>query len=98
MRKLAAYSLAIILTLSLIFLPSVSTWSTVTAQSGVPEIKRLGPNVITAGTRTFTIRLQGRGFAKDANVLFDGVVLASPRVFNKGKLLLAEVNASLIAS
>jgi sugar lactone lactonase YvrE len=98
MRKLAACSLAIILPLSLIFLPGLSNWSIVSAQSGAPEIKRLGPNVITAGTRTFTIRLQGRGFAKDANVLFDGVALASPRVFSKGKLLLAEVNASLIAS
>lgn len=98
MRKLAACALAIILPLSLIFLPGVSNWSIVSAQSGAPEIKRLGPTVITAGTRTFTIRLQGRGFAKDANVLFDGVALALPRVFSKGKLLLAEVNASLIAS
>ena len=98
MRKLAACSLAIILILSVIFLPSVSKWSAVSAQSGAPEIRRLRPGIVTAGTRTFTIRLEGRGFASDANVLFDGVALASPRVFRKGKLLLAEVNASLIAS
>src|SRR5712692_7585767 len=98
MRKLAAYSLAVILPLSLIFLPGVCRWSAVRAQSSAPEIRRLRPGIITAGTRTFTIRLEGRGFARDANVLLDGVTLASPRVFSKGKLLLAEVNASLIAS
>jgi sugar lactone lactonase YvrE len=98
MRKLAAYSLAVILSLSLIFLPDVSQGSAVRAQSGAPEIKRLRPGIITAGTRTFTIRLEGRGFASDARVLWDGVALASPRVFGKGKLLLAEVDASLIAA
>jgi sugar lactone lactonase YvrE len=98
MRKLAAYSLAVILSLSLIFLPYVSQGSAVRAQSGAPEIKRLRPGIITAGTRTFTIRLEGRGFASDARVLWDGVALASPRVFGKGKLLLAEVDASLIAA
>src|SRR6185295_17743922 len=40
----------------------------------------------------------GRRFADGANVLFDGVPLASPRTSRKGKVLLAEVNASLIAS
>ena len=98
MRKLATYSLAIILPLSLIFLPDVCQWSAVRAQSSAPEIRRLRPGIITAGTRTFTIRLEGRGFASDANVLLDGVALASPRVFIKGRLLLAEVNASLVAS
>jgi sugar lactone lactonase YvrE len=98
MRKLAAYSLAIIFLLSLIFLPSVSQWSAVSAQSSAPEIRRLRPGIITAGTRTFTIRLEGRGFTSDANVLFDGVALPSARVFRKGRLLLAEVNSSLIAS
>ena len=98
MRKLAAYSLAVILPLSLIFLPGVFQWSAVRAQSSAPEIRRLRPGIITAGTRTFTIRLEGSGFASDANVLFDGVTLASPRVFRKGRLLLAEVDALLIAS
>jgi sugar lactone lactonase YvrE len=98
MRKLAAYSLAVILPLSLLFLPGVCQWSAVRAQSSAPQIRRLRPGIITAGTRTFTVRLEGSGFASDANVLFDGVTLASPRVFRKGRLLLAEVDASLIAS
>src|SRR6185503_4585094 len=39
-----------------------------------------------------------RRFASDADVLFDGVPLASPRMSKNGKVLLAEVDASLIAS
>ncbi|MEK6324562.1 MAG: hypothetical protein AABN33_23215 [Acidobacteriota bacterium] len=98
MRKAVAYSLASILVLSWVFLPGVSERSAVQAQEAAPELKRVRPSVITAGTRTFTIRFEGRRFASGANLLFDGVPLASPRVSTKGRVLLAEVNASLIAS
>ena len=97
MRKLVVYLLAAILVFSYLFLPSLTERLTVWAQEG-PDLKKIHPSVITAGTRTFTIRLDGRRFVDGANVLFDGVALASPRISRKGKVLLAEVDASLIAS
>src|SRR4029434_6524860 len=76
----------------------VSEHSAVHAQQSAPEVRRVRPEVVTAGTRTFTLRLEGRFFVNGANVLFDGVALPSPRVSTKNKVLLAEVNALLIAS
>jgi sugar lactone lactonase YvrE len=98
MRKLVVYLLAAILVFSSLFLPSLTGRLTVRAQEGAPDLKKIHPSVITAGTRTFTIRLDGRRFVDGANVLFDGVALASPRISKKGKVLLAEVDALLIAS
>jgi sugar lactone lactonase YvrE len=98
MRKLVAFWLASVLALSWVLLPGVTERSVVRAQDEGPSIKRLRPDVITAGTRSFTIRLEGHGFDDAANVLFDGVPLPSPRTTNKHKVLLAEVNASQIAS
>ncbi len=97
MRKVVAYFLAAIVA-SWVLVPSVSRRLTVQAQDAGPTIRRLRPGVITSGTRTFTMRLDGSGFADGANILFDGVALASPRTSTKHKVLLAEVNASLIAS
>jgi sugar lactone lactonase YvrE len=97
MRKVAAYFLAAIVA-SWVFVPSVSRRLTVEAQDAAPTIRRLRPGLITSGTRTFTIRLDGNGFVDGANVLFDGVALASPRISTKHRVLLAEVDASLIAS
>jgi sugar lactone lactonase YvrE len=99
MRKAVAYSLVLITVLSWVFLPVVSEHYSVRAQNEAPTIRRIRPEVITAGTQTFTMRLDGGGFLDGANILFDGVPLASPRVTTKkGRILLAEVAASLIAS
>jgi sugar lactone lactonase YvrE len=99
MRKAVAYSLVLILVLSWVFLPVVSERSAVHAQDAAPALRRVLPRVVTAGTQTFTMRLDGKGFVSGANILFDGVPLASPRVSaKKGRILLAEVDASLIAS
>jgi sugar lactone lactonase YvrE len=99
MRKAVAYSLVLILVLSWMFLPVASHHSAVHAQNGAPTLHRVLPGVVTAGTPTFTMRLDGSGFVSGANILFDGVPLASPRVSaKKGRILLAEVDASLIAS
>ena len=98
MRKAVAFSITAVLIFSWLFIPGLTDRLTVSAQDDAPEIKKLRPNQITAGTRTFTIRLEGRRFAEGANVLFDGVPLASPRIARKGKILLAEVDASLIAT
>jgi sugar lactone lactonase YvrE len=97
MKKVVIYSLVLVLALSWVFLPG-SEHSAVHAQDAAPELRRVRPGVITAGTRTFTIRLDGLHFVSGANVLFDGAALPSPRVSTKGRVLLAEVNASLIAS
>ena len=97
MKKVVVYFTATAFVLSLMLAPSVTEGLAVHAQEG-PVLKKLHPRVITAGTRTFTIRLDGRRFATGANVLFDGVALASPRISKNGKVLLAEVDASLIAS
>lgn len=98
MRKAVAYLLSAVLVFSWLLVPGLSERFAVRAQEGAPDLKKIRPNIITAGTRTFTIRLEGRRFATGANVLFDGVALASPRTTKKGKALLAEVDASLIAS
>jgi len=98
MRKAVVFSLGLMLVLSSVFLPTLSERATVYAQDASPQLKRVGPRMVTAGTRTFTIRLDGRGFVSGANVLFDGVALASPRVSTKGRVLLAEVDASLVAT
>ena len=98
MRKSVAYFIAIVLGFSGLFLPGVTERLSVRAQAETPSLKKIHPNVVTAGTRTFTIRLDGRKFASGANVLFDGVPLASPRISKNGKILLAEVDASLIAT
>ena len=98
MRKSVTYLSVAILSLSTLFLPGVTEVLNVRAQAEAPALKKIHPTVITAGTRTFTIRLDGRRFASDADVLFDGVPLASPRMSKNGKILLAEVDASLIAT
>lgn len=97
MRKAVTYFLAVMLAF-LVFVPHVSRRLTVEAQDSAPVIRRLRPGIVTSGTRTFTMRLDGNGFADGANILFDGVALASPRISTKHRVLLAEVDASLIAS
>lgn len=97
MRKVVAYFLAAIVAFW-VFVPSVSRRLAVQAQDSAPTIRRLRPGIITSGTRTFTVRLDGNGFVDGANILFDGVALPSPRITTKHRVLLAEVDASLIAS
>jgi sugar lactone lactonase YvrE len=98
MRKVVIYLLTSVLTLSWVFLPGVSRQATVSAQQAAPELARVRPDTISAGSPTFTIRLEGRSFESGAKVLFDGVALDSSRVTKKGKVLLAEVDASAVAN
>jgi hypothetical protein len=98
MRKAVVSLLAVMMVLSMALWPDVSKQSVVRAQEEAPQLRRLRPKIITAGTQTFTMRIEGRGFVSGSNILFDGVPLASPRINPKGKLLLAEVDASLIAA
>ena len=98
MKKSVRYIAVFVLSFSGLFLPDVIHELNVRAQAEAPSLKKMRPRTVTAGTRTFTIRLEGKRFASGANVLFDGVPLASPRIQRKGKLLLADVDASLVAS
>ena len=98
MRKAVAYWLAAVLTLSWIFLPGITKQMTVSAQQAAPELRRVRPDIISAGSPTFTVRLEGKSFESGAKVVLDGVALSSSRVSKKGKLLLAEVDASVVAT
>ena len=98
MRKSVTYIAVIVLSFLALFFSGVTHRFNVRAQAEAPSLKKILPKIVTAGTRTFTIRLEGRRFASGANVLFDGVPLASPRITKKGRSLLAEVDASLVAS
>lgn len=98
MRKVVAYCLTIALAVSLGLLPSLSNQNTVSAQAGAPQLKRIRPRTISTGSPTFTLRLEGKGFAAGSTVLLDGVPLTSSRISSKGKLLLAEVDASVLAN
>src|SRR5205085_10590762 len=55
------------------------------------------PDTITAGTPTFTIRVDGRGFVDGSVIVLDGQPLASSRVESK-KIIVAEVDASVVAA
>lgn len=69
------------------------------AQGETPLIKKIGPDIITAGSRTFTLRVTGRRFAQGAKIKLDGIPLDSTRVLDKkGRTALAEVDASVVAS
>lgn len=94
MRKAVVFSLAAIFALSLIGVPR----AVVRAQDATPTLKRVRPDQISAGAPTFTVRLEGKRFVSGAKVLFDGVALASSRVSRNGKLLLAEVDAAVVAA
>lgn len=98
MRKLFAGLVVILLAVSLIAPSGLASRQDVGAQVSEPLLKKLRPEVVTAGTRTFTVRLEGKRFEEGAQVLFDGVALATSRINPKGKLLLADVDESLIAA
>ncbi|HEU4391532.1 MAG TPA: SMP-30/gluconolactonase/LRE family protein [Blastocatellia bacterium] len=62
-----------------------------------PELRRVKPDKITAGTPTYTIRLEGRNFLAGAKVVLDGTALPS-RVNANNRVLLAEIDASVAAN
>src|SRR5689334_8059378 len=98
MRKAVVFILMAAFALSFVFLTGMSESSRVWSQDDAPQLIKLRPKVITTGTQTFTLRIDGKRINSAANILFDGVPLASPRVTPKGKQILAEVDASLVAS
>jgi len=98
MRKLFACLSLFLVAVSLVAPAGFATdGGQVSADQVVPVLKRLRPEVITAGTRSFTVRLEGKKFEEGAQILFDGAVLSSSRRASS-KILLADVDASAIAS
>ncbi len=98
MRKLVAYLLTVSLALFGSFLLATSNQTSVHAQEAAPELNRIGPDTIAAGSPTFTIRLKGANFADGATVLLDDAALDSSRTSSKGKVLLADIDESVIAN
>lgn len=70
----------------------------VNAQASAPTLKRISPDTITAGTATFTLRFTGTNYDPAAKAVVDGVPLDSSRVSRKGKVLLAEIDPSVVAN
>jgi sugar lactone lactonase YvrE len=77
-------------------LPELSRRGTVRADDA-PELNKLGPETITTGTPTFTIRIDGRNFVTGSVIVLDGQPLASTRVVSK-KIIVAEVDAAVVAA
>ncbi|HST23150.1 MAG TPA: SMP-30/gluconolactonase/LRE family protein [Blastocatellia bacterium] len=98
MKKAVVYSLAAVFILSLVFLPELQPRATVHAQQAAPKLNRVRPDKISSGAPTFTIKLEGKNFAAGSKILLDGVPLASSRGTKNGKVLLAEVDASVVAN
>src|SRR5215212_8717884 len=100
MRKVVVFSLLAAFVLSALLVPNPLTQPSAYAQAAAPTLNKfIAPEVVPAGSNGFTIRLEGRNFVEGAQVLLDGVPLASPRLSGKkGKVLLAEVPASVVAS
>lgn len=65
-------------------------------EAAPPDLRRLNPETITAGAPTFTIRLVGRSFVSGSQAVLDGVPLGSSRTNTNGRILLAEVDSSVV--
>jgi sugar lactone lactonase YvrE len=98
MRKFVVYFLTAVLTVSGLLTPGLLGEKSAYAQASAPSIKRLRPEIITAGSDSFTLRVEGSSFQAGADLLFDGVPLDSPRVFRKNRTILAELGAAAIAT
>jgi sugar lactone lactonase YvrE len=62
-----------------------------------PELRRMNPDTVTAGAPTFTLRCIGRNFVAGSRIVVDGAPLTS-RVNENGRILLAEIDSSVVAS
>jgi sugar lactone lactonase YvrE len=96
MRKLIGFVL-LSLFAACSLLPNLS--ESVKGQAAAPPLlRRIKPPTITTGAPTFTIRLEGKDFVAGAQVLVNGAPLASSRVNFNGRILLAEIDESLVAA
>jgi sugar lactone lactonase YvrE len=98
MRKSSKYLVGIGLAIISVFAAGRSLTGSVRAQVSTPTLNKVLPKIISAGAPTFSVRLQGTGFDPNAQVLLDGNALPSSRVTRKNKIVIAEVDASVVAS
>src|SRR5215831_17440605 len=98
MRKSSRYLVAIGLAIIAVIAAGRSLTGSVRAQISTPTLNKFLPKIISAGAPTFSVRLQGTGFDPKAQVILDGNALPSSRVTRKGKTILAEVDASVVAN
>src|SRR5215468_2228202 len=98
MRKSSKYLVGFGLAIISDFAAGRSLTGSVRAQVSTPTLNKFLPKIISAGSPTFSVRLQGTGFDPKAQVILDGNALPSSRVIRKGKIILAEVDASVVAS
>ncbi len=98
MRKFVVYFLTAVLTVSGLLTPGLLSEKKAYAQASAPFLKGLRPDIIAAGSDSFTLRVEGNSFQDGAQILFDGTPLPSPRVFRKGRTILAELAAAAIAT
>jgi sugar lactone lactonase YvrE len=98
MKKSSKYLVAVGLTVVSVFVLGRLLNGGVRAQVSTPVLNKFLPKIIAAGSPTFSVRLQGTGFDPKAQVILDGNALPSSRVTRKGKIVLAEVDASVVAN
>jgi sugar lactone lactonase YvrE len=98
MRKSSKYAVAFGFAILSVFAAGRILNEDARAQVSAPTLNKLLPKFITAGSPTFSVRLQGTGFDPKAQVILDGNALPSSRVTRKGKIILAEVDASVVAN
>ena len=98
MRKSSKYLVGFGLAIISVFAAGRSLTGSVRAQVSTPTLNKFLPKIISAGAPTFSVRLQGTGFDPKAQVLLDGNALPSSRVTRKNKIIIAEVDASVVAN
>src|SRR5262249_21236287 len=98
MRKSSKYLVAFGLVTVSVFVVGRFLGGDVRAQVSTPTLTKFLPKIIAAGAPTFSVRLQGTGFDPKAQVILDGNALPSSRVTRKGKTILAEVDAAVVAN
>src|SRR5262245_30837422 len=99
MRKVVGYLLTAALILAVLLAPGWLKGQVTRAQAAPPVIKLVAPDTMPAGSDAFTLRLEGKNLVDGTKVFVDNTLLASPRVAGKkGKVLLAEMPASLLVS
>lgn len=97
MKRSKAYLLASAVGLSLLLLAGFECIEIARA-ADPPELRRMNPETITTGAPRFTVRLVGRNFVTGSRVVLDGTPLASSRTNGSDRVLLAEVESSVVAA
>ena len=94
MRKAVPYLLLVILSMcAYMLLPGLDS---ARAQQELPQLNRVRPDKLPAGSPTFTLRADGKKFQDGAQILFDDAPLSTSRVSDDRRVL-AEIDSALVA-